>query len=97
MPVVVAIVVADGASLYVMRNVRHTLTTAALMGCLLLVPQLIRAETGTVYPSAEAVVPLAPGAMVPSAIVRNVDDEPVDLADVVHDEGALLVFYRGGW
>jgi hypothetical protein len=81
-----------------MRHRRHTLAKTALFAGLLLVPQLIQAEeTGTVYASAEAVVPLAPGAAVPSAIVRTVDGEEVDLADVVRDEGALLVFYRGGW
>jgi hypothetical protein len=80
-----------------MRHRRHTLAKTALFAGLLLVPRLIQAETGTVYASAEAVVPLAPGAAVPSAIVRTVDGEEVDLADVVRDEGALLVFYRGGW
>ena len=52
---------------------------------------------GRAYPSAEAVKPLEPGAAVPSAIVRSIDGQPVDLAKLVHDEGALLVFYRGGW
>jgi hypothetical protein len=53
--------------------------------------------TDRVYPTAEAVVPLAPGARVPSAAVRSVAGEPVDLADLVRESGALLVFYRGGW
>lgn len=73
------------------------LVQAALFVGLFLIPQLAQAETGTVYATPEAVMPLAPGAVVPSAIVRSIDDEEVDLADVVHDEGALLVFYRGGW
>ncbi len=50
-----------------------------------------------VYPTAEAVVPLAPGARVPSATVQSVRGEPVDLAELVRESGALLVFYRGGW
>ncbi|MBW1885962.1 MAG: hypothetical protein JRJ58_20715 [Deltaproteobacteria bacterium] len=50
-----------------------------------------------VYPNAEAVVPLAPGARVPSAVVQSVAGEPIDLADLVRESGALLVFYRGGW
>ena len=52
---------------------------------------------GRVYSSAEAVKPLAPGATVPSARVESLDGDPVDLAEVVRDRGALLVFYRGGW
>ena len=50
-----------------------------------------------VYPTAEAVVPLAPGARVPSATVQSVHGESVDLADLMRESGALLVFYRGGW
>ncbi len=50
-----------------------------------------------VYASPEAVVPLAVGTAVPSARVRTVGGETIDLAELVRDAGALLVFYRGGW
>ena len=49
------------------------------------------------HPSPEAAVPLAPGDAIPSAGVRTVTGEPADLAELVRDAGALLVFYRGGW
>ena len=49
------------------------------------------------YPSAEAVKPLAVGRSVPQVAVRSVVGEPVDLAELVRERGALLVFYRGGW
>ncbi len=52
---------------------------------------------GRVYPAAASVEPLAPGARVPSVRVQTVLGEPVDLADLVREQGALLVFYRGGW
>jgi hypothetical protein len=52
---------------------------------------------GRVYDSPEAVEPLAPGASVPSVQVATVRGEPVDLAERVREQGALLVFYRGGW
>jgi hypothetical protein len=55
------------------------------------------ASAQTAHPSPEAATPLAPGRAVPSAGVRTVTGEPVDLTDLVRDEGALLVFYRGGW
>lgn len=45
----------------------------------------------------EAATPRAVGESVPSAGLRAVTGEPVDLAELVRDEGALLVFYRGGW
>jgi hypothetical protein len=51
----------------------------------------------TVYPDAESVQPLQPGASVPSAVVRTVEGKPVDLAELVREQGATLVFYRGGW
>ncbi len=52
---------------------------------------------GPVYASAAEVKPLAEGAAVPSARVTTVGGEPVDLAERVREQGALLVFYRGGW
>ena len=50
-----------------------------------------------VYPTPEAVQPLEPGSAVPSALVRSVAGDVVDLAVEVREAGALLVFYRGGW
>ena len=50
-----------------------------------------------VYPTPEAVEPLAPGAQVPSALLISVAGEPVELRDLVENRGAMLVFYRGGW
>ena len=52
---------------------------------------------GRVYDSAERVEPLALGSSVPSASIRNVAGETLDLAGLVAERGALLVFYRGGW
>jgi hypothetical protein len=50
-----------------------------------------------VYASPEAVQPLEIGSVVPSVEVRTVSGAAVDLASVVRESGALLVFYRGGW
>ncbi len=50
-----------------------------------------------VYSTADAVEPLAVGAQVPRAPVKTVTGAPADLMKVVGDDGALLVFYRGGW
>jgi hypothetical protein len=63
---------------------------------ILLAAGTVHAE-GRVYPTPQAVKPLAPGATVPAARVETVRGEPVDLAKKVRDDGALLVFYRGGW
>ena len=63
----------------------------------------ILVQTGTaaadnrVYPTAEAVEPLAPGSRVPAVKVETVKGDPVDLVETLRDRGALLVFYRGGW
>ena len=49
-----------------------------------------------VYDTAEATDPLPVDAQVPAVTVHRVNGEPVNLAQVVND-GATLVFYRGGW
>ncbi len=59
---------------------------------------LVQAESALrIYPNAESVEPRAVGAMIPSAALRSLDGDPVDLAKLVSETGALLVFYRGGW
>jgi len=50
-----------------------------------------------VHPSPDAVEPLAAGSRVPAVSVETADGDPVDLAGLVREHGALLVFYRGGW
>ena len=50
-----------------------------------------------VYDSPAAVEPLAPGQRVPQAPVLRLEGESVDLAELVRERGALLVFYRGHW
>jgi len=77
------------------RN-RLCLTAALSLAAAAIVLGVAQAEEG-VYASAEDVQPLAVGARVPSAPVRSVRGEPVDLAERTRDHGALLVFYRGGW
>lgn len=58
----------------------------------------VQAESAQrIYPNAESVEPRAVGAKVPSAALRSLDGDPVDLAKLVSETGALLVFYRGGW
>jgi hypothetical protein len=54
-------------------------------------------ERSRVHARAEDVRPLAAGDFVPSAEVRTIDGEIVDLAKRLRDHGALLVFYRRGW
>ena len=50
-----------------------------------------------IHPAPEAVEPLAAGTRVPSAEVQTLAGGTVNLAEIVRDHGALLVFYRGGW
>lgn len=68
----------------------------AIVSLLLLAGSAL-ASGGTVYPSPDAVQPLAVGGTIPSAVVHGVGGESVDLREQMRDAGALLVFYRGGW
>ncbi len=55
------------------------------------------AAADRVYPNAEAAEPLKPGSPAPSVALQSLDGESVDLLKLLRDQGALLVFYRGGW
>ena len=67
-------------------------STAAI----LLAAGSVQAES-RVYPNPESVRPLEPGVQVPSASVKTVSGDSIDLAEALREHGALLVFYRGGW
>ena len=63
----------------------------------LLLSSTLAEAANRVYPNPEAVEPLKTGSEVPSSSVTTVGGESVDLAKIVRETGALLVFYRGGW
>jgi len=84
-----------------MKRSHRRLLPALLVGALTVIATpLFTATAGAgakVYDSPEAVKPLQPGARVPSVQVAPVRGEPIDLTERVREQGALLVFYRGGW
>ena len=47
--------------------------------------------------SAETVAPLLVGSPVPAAKVKTLDGTDVDLASLLSEKRAILIFYRGGW
>ena len=63
----------------------------------LLFGSAVGAAADRVYPNAESVSPLKLGSRVPSVTVESLDREFIDLAKLLRNQGALLVFYRGGW
>jgi hypothetical protein len=79
------------------RNLPIRLLLSAGWAIALATAQVLGVSAQTAYPSPEAARPLGSGQVVPSADVRTVTGEPADLGHLVRVEGALLVFYRGGW
>jgi hypothetical protein len=85
------------------KSVKVRLDTPRTLGSLagwstaLLLIASLSGAADTVFPNAEAAQPLQPGSAVPSVSVRAVDGSTADLAKLVSQTGALLVFYRGGW
>jgi len=74
-----------------------TLTILTLLTTAISVGSVSAQAEDRVYPNAESVQPLAPGSSIPSATMKTVRGEPIDLAAAMGQSGALLVFYRGGW
>ena len=68
----------------------------AVFGALLVAGAPVHAQ-GPIHPDAESVEPLAVGSRGPAVSVLGVEGGTRDLAALVAEQGALLVFYRGGW
>ncbi len=47
--------------------------------------------------SAEDIAPLGVGSEMPSAHLQTLEGETIDLREMVTEQPAVLVFYRGGW
>jgi len=71
------------------------LAAIVVAGACLIAP--LAAAGVEVHASPHDVEPLQPGARVPTVAVESIDGEIVDLASLVREQGALLVFFRGGW
>ena len=67
----------------------------ALLCAVGLQPSAVAADHA--YAAATAVEPLAVDSPIPEVAVVSVSGKPVDLSEIVREQGALLVFYRGGW
>jgi hypothetical protein len=80
-----------------MRSIQHVARLFSWATAVVLLGTGALGAGDRVYPTADAVEPLAPGTRVPSARVETVRGDAVDLVEVVRKRGALLVFYRGGW
>ena len=80
-----------------MQSTLTALRTVLSTFSLLLLASIPGHAADRVYPSPEAVEPLAIGKPVPEARVKTVRGVDVDLAAIARERGALLVFYRGGW
>lgn len=52
---------------------------------------------GLVAVSAEQTQPLSIGAKVHTVLLKTVDGQIADLADLIREKPTVLVFYRGGW
>lgn len=47
--------------------------------------------------TADTVMPLLPGQMVPTVMTNTIDNKQVDLANIIKGKPTVLFFYRGGW
>ena len=66
----------------------------SFLTCPILVAQTLE---GKIFSSAETVVPLSVGTMVPSVNVKDKEGNSVSLDSIINDKITVLVFYRGGW
>ena len=54
-------------------------------------------QSNSLASSPQEVCPLLPGTSVPDITVQAIDGSQVNLADLVRERPAIIVFYRGGW
>jgi hypothetical protein len=88
---------ADCPSGFLVRTALVIALIAATTGPALADPAAEGRPRPRVFPDAESVQPLEVGASIPSADVRTIDGQTIDVATLTRERGALLVFYRGGW
>lgn len=80
-----------------MRNLQRVTRILAIGVTAALIAGGAHGTDTSVHASPHEIAPLQPGARVPTVALETVQGELVDLAELVRESGALLVFYRGGW
>ena len=80
-----------------MRTFRRLIQMTLVSAMVAIVAGGAQGAGTAVHASPHDVEPLQPGARVPTVAVESVHGELVDLAELVRESGALLVFFRGGW
>jgi hypothetical protein len=80
-----------------MRQLPRAVRSLIIIVAAILLSGSARADRTEVFSSPHDVEPLQPGDHVPTVAVETIRGRLVNLADLVRESGALLVFYRGGW
>lgn len=57
----------------------------------------LNGQTRSVAKSAEDICPIKVGQKIPSAHLRGINGNEIDIKDIVSGKSAIIIFYRGGW
>lgn len=77
---------------------KNKIILAALIAIQLIISGNIMAyDKNKIAKSAEDVCPIKIGAEIPSAIIRTIKGEEIDIRELAKNQKTVVIFYRGGW
>jgi len=55
------------------------------------------AEENKIAKSAEDICPVKIGTEIPSALIKSINGNELDIKEIAKDQKSIIIFYRGGW
>ena len=64
---------------------------------LLITGSIMVAEENKIAKSAEDICPVKIGTEIPSALIKSINGNELDIKEIAKDQKSIIIFYRGGW
>jgi len=64
---------------------------------LLITGSIMAAEENKIAKSAEDICPVKIGTEIPSALIKSINGNELNIKEIVKDQKSIIIFYRGGW
>lgn len=71
--------------------------TTFLILQLMIIGTTMAEDKNKIAKSAEDICPIKIGTEVPSATIRTIEGNEIDIREVIKGQKAIVIFYRGGW
>lgn len=76
---------------------KKILIPAFIIMLLIITGNILAKENNKIAKSAEDICPVKIGTEIPSALIKSINGNELDIKEIAKDQKSIIIFYRGGW